>query len=125
MTVVPGSPAMCETPSRRSASSAIRAPFTCSLPRASAEHDVDRLELGVAEQLLQALLAADPGLLDPAERHPGEMTGRAIDPPVPGVERPGHPVGPAEIVGPDAPGQPVGHGVGDLDGFFLFGPGER
>src|SRR5215470_10097066 len=81
MIVVPGSPTMCRTPSRRSASMATSAPFTplsswCpGPPRASAEHDVDGLELCVAEQFVQALLAADAGHLHPAERHPGEVRG--------------------------------------------------
>src|SRR5215471_10204965 len=103
MIVVPGSPTMCRTPSRRSAPMATSAPFTAAallvfpgLP-ASAEHDVDGLELGVAEQFVQALLAADAGLLHPAERHPREMPGRPIDPQVPGVERRCHPVGPADV----------------------------
>src|SRR5215469_11863498 len=80
MIVVPGSPTTWLTPSRRSAPMATSAPFTppsswCSGPPASAEHDVDGLELGVAEQLVQALLAADAGQLHPAERHAGEMRG--------------------------------------------------
>src|SRR5215467_697273 len=81
MMVVPGSPTMWRTPSRRSAPMATSAPFTAAvllvvpgLP-ASAEHDVDGLELGVAEQFVQALLAADAGQFDPAERHPGEVRG--------------------------------------------------
>src|SRR3981081_1959993 len=83
MIVVPGSPVICRTPSRCSASMASCAPFTDLPPRRSAEHDVDRLQLGIAEQFVQALLPADPGQLHAAERDPGEVGGRAVDPQVP------------------------------------------
>src|SRR5258706_40158 len=76
-----GRPSIWRTPSCRSAAMATSASYPAGVilvlpgPPASAEHDVDGLELGVAEQFVQALLAADAGQLHPAERHPREVRG--------------------------------------------------
>src|SRR5215471_13675001 len=58
-------------------SGGVRSPGTRPAIRL-AEHEIDGLELGVAEQLLDALLATGAGQLDAAERHPGEVPGRAV-----------------------------------------------
>src|SRR5215813_13745545 len=56
---------------------------TVSIPRLElAEHHVDRLHLGVAQKLVDPLLAAEAGVLQPAERRAVEVAGGAVDPDV-------------------------------------------
>ena len=69
--------------------------------------DVDVLFAGEAQQFLEALLAADAGLLVAAERRAEEVPGDLVDPDEAGFDLGGDAMGGDEIVGPDRAGQAV------------------
>ncbi len=75
--------------------------------------DEDVLGLGERVQGVRPQLAAEPGLLEAAERRPVAHGGVRVDRQVAGLDRPGHPQRAAQVCGPDRPGQPVRGVVGD------------
>src|SRR5262245_25798650 len=66
-----------------------------------AEHHVDRLHLSVAQKLVDPFLAAESGVLQPAERCAIEVPGGAVDPDIAGLHRLGGAERGLEIVGED------------------------
>src|SRR5262245_33020868 len=82
---------------------------------------VDVLDLGVAEQLAEALLLAEPALLPAAVRHP-DVTAAGVDPHVPGLDALGRLHGLAQIVGHDGRGEAVFHAVGAVDHLVVVLP---
>src|SRR6266545_7066718 len=83
--------------------------------RGSAVRDEDGF--GFRERLggVWAQLAAQAGLLHAAERGPVPHRGVAVHAERPGLHGPGHPQRPAEIAGPDAPGEAILRVVGQAD----------
>src|SRR3954447_12803667 len=77
------------------------------LPRAFAQADVDVLLTREAQQLLDAFLAAEDGLLVAADRRPEEMLRHVVDPDVAGLDCGSYAMRGDEIVGPDRAGEPV------------------
>src|SRR5262245_22369206 len=76
-----------------------------SIPRDDlAEHHVHGLHLGVAQKLVDALLAAEPGILQAAERRAVEVPRRAVDPDVAGLDGTGGAERGLEVVGEDRGG---------------------
>src|ERR1019366_5784451 len=65
--------------------------------RPSAEVHVDVLDLGVGDELLDALLAADPGVLEASVGGAGEVHLRVVDPDVAGLDIAGKAVGRGEV----------------------------
>src|SRR5262245_4231690 len=74
---------------------------------AALQIDVDVLLAREAQQLLDALLAADAGLLVAAERRAEEVLRHLVDPHEAGLYRRSRAVCGDEIVSPDRAGQPV------------------
>src|SRR5215510_13662951 len=68
---------------------------------------VDVLLAREAQQLLDAFLAPDAGLLVAAERRTEEMLRHLVDPHVTRFDRSGGAVRGGEVVGPDRAGEPV------------------
>src|SRR5437764_6393767 len=75
--------------------------------RAVAEQDVDGLDLGVAEQLVDALFASKARILEAAEGCAVEMAGRAIDPDITRLHRARGAQRGAQVVGKDRGSEPV------------------
>src|SRR5215470_18189513 len=75
--------------------------------------DEDVLGLGERVQSVRPQLAAQPGLLEAAERGPVADGGMGVDRQVAGLDRPRHPQRAAQVLGPDRLGQPVGGVIGD------------
>src|ERR1700733_15159946 len=90
----------------------------------AAEHQMDGLGLGVAQQFVNALFAPEPAVLVAAERRSVEMARGAVDPHIAGLDRARGPEGGVEIVGEDRCGQAVFGGVGQRQGFLLVAPAE-
>src|ERR1700751_2516753 len=76
--------------------------------------DEDVLGLGERVQRVRPQLAAQPGLLEAAERGPVAHGGMRVDRQIAGLDRPRHPQRAADVLRPDRPGQPVRGVVGDL-----------
>src|SRR5829696_1339771 len=94
-----------------------------SIPcRHVAEQNVNRLYLGVAQKLVDAFLAAKPGVLEAAERRAVEVTGRAIDPDVAGLHRARGAESGLQIIGEDRGGEAVFGRVSELERFRFVLP---
>src|SRR6266513_3634134 len=76
--------------------------------------DEDVLGLGERVQSVRPQLAAQPGLLEAAERGPVADGGMGVDRQVAGLDRARHPQRAAQVLRPDRPGQSVGGVIGDL-----------
>src|SRR3989338_6309990 len=63
---------------------------------------VDALELRVAEQVGERLLASDPALLDAAKRDAREVAAGVVDPDKPRFDLLRHAIGLGEVARPDA-----------------------
>src|SRR5215468_8121564 len=87
-------------------------------PRASQE-DLDRLFLGVAQELRQAALLADAGILEAAVGRALEVIADAVDPDHAGLHAARGLERPLDVVGPHRRRQSVLDRVGELDGGFL------
>src|SRR5690348_7311690 len=80
----------------------------CRLARdASVEPDMDVFRLREPDQLVEALLAARAGLLEPAKRRREEVATHFVDPHVARFDFLGRPQGGGNVIGPDGAGQPV------------------
>src|SRR5687768_13081431 len=72
----------------------------------AAEHDVDHLLFGVAQELADAFLAPDAGILEAAIGHAAIMLANAVDPDIARLHRLGDADRAADVVGPDGRCQP-------------------
>src|SRR5262245_41261480 len=84
------------------------------LSRLAGEPDVDVLLLGEAEELAEAFLAADAGLLDSAERSTQVVTRHIVDPDVTRLDSRGGPVRGGQVARPDGAGEAVADRVDAL-----------
>src|SRR5215210_422171 len=75
--------------------------------------DVDVLDLGVALERVHPELAAEPRLLEPAERRRHANGCIRVDGEDAGFDRPRHPHGPSDVPGPDRPREPERRVIGD------------
>src|ERR1700704_6502868 len=91
----------------------------------AAQHQMDGLGLRVAQQLIDAFFAPEPAVLVATERRAVEMTGRAVDPDIAGLNSARGPEGGVEIVGEDRGGQAVLGRIGECERFFLVAPAEH
>src|SRR6266540_4695386 len=88
--------------------------------RLRARGDEDALRLQVELERLEPELAAEAGLLVPAERDSREGGVRHVDPDCPGLDPTCKPVAPRGISGPDGCHQPVPDVVRDADRVLLI-----
>src|SRR5205814_9301989 len=88
------------------------------------ERDVDVLDLGARQKLLDRLLAPDARLLVAAEGHPDPVLRGAVDPDKTGFDLRREPMRTFEIVGPDRAGQPDVEGVDALEHVVLVTPAQ-
>src|SRR5262249_5884103 len=90
-----------------------------SIPRLNvAEHHVDGLHLGVAQKLIDPLLAAEAGVLQATERRAVEVSGGAVDPDIAGLHCTRGAERSLEIVGEDRSCEAVFRRVGELQRFL-------
>src|SRR3954454_21194762 len=93
--------------------------------RAALQIHMDILLARKAQKLLDALLAADAGLLVAAERRAQEMLRHLVDPNVSRLDRCGGAVRSGEIIGPNRAGEPVFHLVDLSQHLVLVAPLEH
>ena len=86
---------------------------------------MDGLDLGVAQKLVDAFLAAKAGVLEAAERRAVEVAGRAVDPYIARLHRARGAQCRAQIVGEDRRGEPVLRRIGKRERLVLVLPGEH
>src|SRR5215470_16457021 len=99
--------------------------LTRLMPAAALEVNVDILLAREAQELLDALLAPDAGLLVAAERRAEEMLRHLVDPHVSRFDRRRGAVGRGEIIGPDRAGEPVFHLIDLGEHLVLVAPLEH
>src|SRR6266487_6232657 len=83
--------------------------------------DVDVLDLSVGGEFVEALLAADAGVLEAAEGGAGEVAGGVVDPDVAGFDVVGEAVGGGQVAGEDTGGEAIADAVGDGDRLLVAG----
>src|SRR5215216_4445008 len=87
-----------------------------------AEQDVDGLDLGVTQQLIDGLFAPEPRILEAAEWRAVEVARGAVDPDITGLHRARGAEGGLEIVGKDGGGEAVLSRIGKLERLILVLP---
>src|SRR3954451_24292436 len=89
------------------------------------EHDLDRFLLGVAQELGEADLLADAGILEAAIGCALEIVADAIDPHAAGLQAARGLDRALDVVGPHRAGETVLERIGKLDDGVLVTPGEH
>src|SRR5580658_2879999 len=94
------------------------------IPGRAGQLDPYGLVLGVFVERVDAVLAAEPAVAEPAEGHVRREHAVGVDPDGPGAQLGSDPVRPVHVLGPHRSGQAVGRVVGQLEGLFLVAEGE-
>src|SRR5579883_2630987 len=85
---------------------------------------MDRLGLGVAQQLVNSLFASEAAILVAAERGAIEVAGGAVDPDIAGLDRTRGPECGLKIVGEDRRSETILGRVGERQRLLLVAPAE-